>query len=66
MKILVLSPFGATEPNAENNLKSRAKSGTKVSVDCLRDVFPLPYNTYQYNLTNSQLRDIQPASLEPA
>ena len=51
MKILVLSPFGATEPNAEENLKSRARSGTEVDVECLKDVFPLPYNTYHYNLT---------------
>jgi len=51
MKILVLPPFGAIEPNAEENLKLRARPGTDVHVECLEDVFPLPYNTYQYNLT---------------
>lgn len=51
MKILVLAPFGAVEPNAEQNLIARARPGTKVLVECLEDVFPLPYNTYQYNMT---------------
>jgi Asp/Glu/hydantoin racemase len=51
MKILVLAPFGAIEPNAENNLRARARPGTHVDVECLEDVFPLPYNTYQYNMT---------------
>jgi allantoin racemase len=51
MKILVLAPFGAIEPNAKENLEKRARPGTEVTVECLKDVFPLPYNTYQYNLT---------------
>lgn len=51
MKILVIPPFGAIEPNAEENLKARARPGTEVRVECLEDVFPLPYNTYHYNLT---------------
>jgi allantoin racemase len=51
MKILLLSPFGATEPNAGENLRARARTGTEVHVECLEDVFPLPYNTYHYNLT---------------
>jgi allantoin racemase len=51
MKILVLSPFGAIEPNAKQNLEKRARECTEVFVECLKDVFPLPYNTYQYNLT---------------
>lgn len=51
MRILVVPPFGAVEPNAEENLSARARSDTKVRFECLKDVFPLPYNTYQYNLT---------------
>jgi len=51
MKILVLAPFGAIEPNAQHNLSARARAGTTVVCECLKDVFPLPYNTYQYNLT---------------
>ena len=51
MKILVLAPFGAIEPNAKKNLTARARPGTKTYVECLEEVFPLPYNTYQYNMT---------------
>jgi Asp/Glu/hydantoin racemase len=51
MKILVLAPFGAIEPNARENLSARARPGTEVVVECLKDTFPLPYNTYHYNLT---------------
>ena len=51
MKTLMLAPFGAIEPNAQANLSARARPGTEVVCECLRDVFPLPYNTYQYNLT---------------
>lgn len=51
MKILVLAPFGATEPNVQQNLAARARPGTRVVAECLKEVFPLPYNTYQYNLT---------------
>ncbi len=51
MKILVLAPFGAIVPNAKENLISRARPGTEVHVECLEDVYPLPYTTYQYNLT---------------
>ena len=51
MRILVLCPFGAIEPGAQENLSARAREGTTVVCECLEDVFPLPYNTYQYNLT---------------
>ena len=50
MRILVLAPFGAIEPNAQQNLAARARTGTTVDVECLEEVFPLPYNTYQYNM----------------
>ena len=61
MKILVLAPFGMIEPNAKNNLEKRARTGTQVIYECLKDVFPLPYNTYQYNLT--KVRRVTIASL---
>ncbi len=50
MKILVLSPFGATEPYTEENIGKVAREDVSFEVDCLKDVFPLPYNTYRYNL----------------
>ena len=51
MKILVVAPFGRIEPGMQENLASRARAGTHVDVECLEEVFPLPYNTYQYNLS---------------
>ena len=51
MKILVVAPFGRIEPGMKENLANRARAGTHVDVECLEEVFPLPYNTYQYNLT---------------
>jgi len=50
MKILILSPFGATEPYTEENIGSVAREDVSFEVDCLEDVFPLPYNTYRYNV----------------
>jgi len=49
MKILVLSPFGATEPYGEENLKKVARPDTTFSFESINAVFPLPYNTYRYN-----------------
>ena len=49
MKILILSPFGAMEPHVEENLRQLARSDVSLSFECLKDVFPLPYNTYRYN-----------------
>ena len=49
MKILVLSPFGKTEPFGKENLERVARPDTEFSFECLEDVFPLPYNTYVYN-----------------
>ena len=49
MRVLVLTPFGKTEPNAEGNLARVARPDTELSVQCIDDVFPLPYNTYRYN-----------------
>ena len=51
MKILVVAPFGRIEPGMQENLASRARAGTHRSTSsALEEVFPLPYNTYQYNL----------------
>ena len=50
MKILILSPFGATEPYPEENIGKVARGDVSFEVDCLKDVFPLPYNTYRYNV----------------
>lgn len=50
MKILVLSPFGALEPHGGENLARVARPGTEFDVECVKDVFPLPYNTFPYNM----------------
>lgn len=49
MRILVLTPFGRTEPGADLNLRRVARPDTEVAVECIDEVFPLPYNTYRYN-----------------
>jgi allantoin racemase len=49
MKILVLSPFGKTEPFGRENLAKVKRPETEFDFECLEDVFPLPYNTYVYN-----------------
>jgi allantoin racemase len=49
MKILVLSPFGKTEPFGRENLERVARDDTTFDFECLEDVFPLTYNTYVYN-----------------
>jgi len=49
MNIFVLSPFGATEPYGEENLRKVARSDAKFAFESLEEVFPLPYNTYRYN-----------------
>ena len=46
MKILVLSPFGKTEPFGRANLAKVKRPETEFDFECLADVFPLPYNTY--------------------
>jgi len=53
MKILVMTPFGATEPGSEENLKKVARPGTEFSLESIEEVFPLPYNTYRYNVLKS-------------
>lgn len=50
MRILVLNPFGATEPFAQENLDKVKRSETSIVVENIRDVYPLNYNTYQYNI----------------
>jgi len=50
MKILVLCPFGRTEPHGRENLEKIARPGTEFDYECIKDVFPLPYNTFQYNM----------------
>lgn len=49
MNILVLTPFGAVEPGAEETLRRVQRPDTRFSLECLEEVFPLPYNTYRYN-----------------
>jgi allantoin racemase len=49
MRILVLAPFGKTEPHGDENLMKVKRPDTEFSFECLFDVFPLPYNTYIYN-----------------
>ena len=46
MNILVLSPFGKTEPFGRENLEKVKRPDTEFDFECLEDVFPLPYNTY--------------------
>jgi allantoin racemase len=53
MKILVLTPFGATEPGGEENLKAVARPDTEFSLESIAEVFPLPYTTYRYNAMKS-------------
>lgn len=50
MKILVLNPFGATEPFARENLQKVARPDVEIDVVNISDVFPLNYNTYLYNM----------------
>jgi allantoin racemase len=50
VKLLVLCPFGSTEPHGRENLEKIARPGTEFDYECIKDVFPLPYNTFQYNM----------------
>lgn len=50
MKLLVLNPFGATEPYAEENLKAVKRDDVEFIVENISKVFPLNYNTFRYNL----------------
>lgn len=50
MKLLVLCPFGSTEPHGRENLQKIARPGTEFDYECVKDVFPLPYNTFPYNM----------------
>ena len=50
MRILILSPFGATETGAIENLQKVARSDVELEVDNLNPVFPLTYNTWHYNI----------------
>jgi allantoin racemase len=50
MKLLVICPFGSTEPFGAENLKKIARPGTEFDYECVKDVFPLPYNTFPYNM----------------
>lgn len=49
MDLLVLNPFGQTEPNAGANLKRVARDDVDLTIENLSEVFPLEYNTYRYN-----------------
>ena len=50
MRILVLNPFGATEPYAAENLAKVARSDVELTIENIRDVYPLPHNTQIYYL----------------
>ncbi len=50
MRILVLCPFGSCEPFGRENLKKVARPGTEFDCECIEKVFPLPYNTFPYNM----------------
>ncbi len=50
MKIFVICPFGSTEPYGRENLEKIARPGTEFDYECIKDVFPLNYNTFQYNM----------------
>jgi len=50
MKLLVLCPFGSTEPNGRENLGRIARPGTQFDYESIQEVFPLPYNTFPYNM----------------
>ena len=50
MRLLVLCPFGSTEPHGRENLEKIARPGTEFDYECIRDVFPLTYNTFPYNM----------------
>ncbi len=50
MKILVLNPFGATEPFAEENLRKVARSDVELTVENISPVYPLRHNTLIYYL----------------
>ena len=50
MKIFVVCPFGSTEPHGRENLEKIARPGTEFDYECIKDVFPLPYNTFPYNM----------------
>ena len=50
MKILVLCPFGSTEPFGRENLEKISRPGTQFDYECVTEVFPLPYNTFPYNM----------------
>jgi allantoin racemase len=53
MKILVLTPFGATEPGGKENLTKAARPDSEFSLESIEEVFPLPYTTYRYNAMKS-------------
>lgn len=50
MKLLVVCPFGKTEPYGRENMERVARPDTEFDYECIADVFPLPYNTFPYNM----------------
>jgi allantoin racemase len=50
MKILVLSPFGGTEPYGVENLLKVARDDVELKGENIAEVFPLNYNTFRYNI----------------
>jgi len=50
MKIFVICPFGSTEPYGRENLEKIKRPDTVFDYESVKDVFPLNYNTFQYNM----------------
>jgi len=50
MRILVLAPFGSVEPHGKENLQKAARADTEFNFESISKVFPLPYNTFIYNV----------------
>ena len=50
MKLFVICPFGSTEPYGRENLEKIKRPDTTFDYESVKDVFPLNYNTFQYNM----------------
>lgn len=53
MDILLLTPFGASEPGGAENVRRIARDDVELTAENQRDIYPLNYNTYQYNVLKS-------------
>jgi len=53
MKILVLAPFGKTEPFGREHLEKVARPDTEFDYECLEDAYPLSHNCSFYLMLKS-------------